>query len=376
MAFGIIGAVAGIVSCGGGGGGSTSSGPTVLGPVTGPIKTKAQLGQAFFFDTTLSNPTGESCSTCHSPSKAFTDPRPGPTSEGVIPGLFGFRNAPSISYMAYSPDFGFSVQQRAYIGGQFWDGRATDLPSQAKVPLLNPTEMNNTSVASLVAKVQSGKFANALKQLYGATIFSDPTNAFNAIVDAISQFERIPAVSPFTSKFDAFLQGKAQLTASEINGMALFNGKAACAECHVSSPQPDGNPPLFTQFCYDNIGLPKNTSNPYYTIPSKFNPAGANFVDLGLQGTTSDASTAGFFMTPSLRNVAVTGPYFHNGIFNTLAEVVNFYNTRDTGNFGTPEVPATVDRSVLIGHLLLTAQEQLDLISFLGTLTDGYMKSP
>jgi len=274
--------------------------------------------------------------------------------------------------MAFSPDFGYSDTQRAYIGGQFWDGRAKDLPTQATFPLFNPIEMNNSSLPAFVAKVQAGRYANALKQLYGATVFNDPQTALNAIVDAMAQFERTPEVSPFNSKFDAFLKGNIQLAPAEIRGMALFNGKAACAECHVSSPQPNGNPPLFTQFCYDNVGLPKNKNNPYYTIPAKYNPAGPGFIDLGLQNTTSDASTAGFFQTPTLRNIAVTGPYFHNGIFSTLAEVVNFYNTRDTGNFGAPEVPATVDHSVLIGHLGLTASEQSDLITFLGTLTDGF----
>lgn len=278
--------------------------------------------------------------------------------------------------MAFSPDFGYSRAQRAYIGGQFWDGRATDLPSQAKLPLLNPIEMNNVSIASLIAKVQAGAYAGAMKRLYGATIFSDPEAAFDALVDAMAQFERTPAVSPFTSKFDAFLKGMAQLTPTEISGMALFNGKAACAECHVSSPQPDGNPPLFTQFCYDNLGLPKNPKNPYYTIPAQYNPAGASFVDIGLQGTTNDPTTAGFFLTPSLRNVAVKTHYFHSGIFTTLAEVLNFYNARDLGGFAPAEIPGTVDHTRLIGHLQLTAQEQSDVISFLETLTDGYMKSP
>jgi len=277
--------------------------------------------------------------------------------------------------MAYSPDFGFSAAQRAYIGGQFWDGRATDFPAQAKQPLLNPIEMNNTSADSLVAKVKAGPLGAALVRIYGNSVFSDTNTAFNAIVDSLSEFERTPEVSPFTSKFDAFLQGKVQLSPAEISGMALFNGKAACAECHVSSPQPNGHPPMFTQFCYDNLGLPKNKNNPYYTIPTQYNPAGASFIDLGLQNTTNDSGTAGFFKTPSLRNVAITGPYFHNGVFNTLKEVVHFYNTRDTvGNFDPPEVPDTVDTSVLIGHLQLTPQEEDDLVTFLKTLTDGFMK--
>ena len=370
-AFCVTGIMAGIVSCGGGGGGPSN----VTGTTGSNITTKVQLGQALFNDTSLSTPAGESCGTCHAASRAFTDPRGGPTSQGVIPGLFGFRHSPSINYMAFSPTFqDFPAAAGGAIGGQFWDGRAPTLAAQPQVPFLNPTEMNNPSIATVVSSVQNGPFAAALEKLYGPSIFSNTQTAFNAIVDAIVNFERSPAVSPFTSKYDAFLAGKAQLAPAEIRGLAAFNGQGGCSGCHTSSPSGDGTPPLFTNFCYANLGLPKNPNNPYYTIPAKYNPLGANFIDIGLQTTTGNASDRGQFMTQSLRNVVLTGPYFHNGLFTTLAQVVNFYNTRDLGGFAPPEVPQTEDTTEL-GNLGLSAQQQSDIISFLGTLTDGYTSS-
>jgi len=319
-----------------------------------------------------------SCATCHAPQRAFTDPRPGSiTSQGVVKGLFGFRKAPSIMYMAFSPEFAAGTGEGGLsaTGGQFWDGRAADLPAQAKFPLVNPIEMNNPNLTAVVNTVKKGPEAAGLKLLYGSSIFNDPSKAIDAIVDAIAAFEKTPAVSPFSSKYDAFLAGKTQLSAAELRGLAAFNGKGGCAGCHTDSPMSDGTPPLFTNFCYANLGLPKNPNNPYYTIPAKFNPLGSNFIDIGLQVATGKAADEGNFMTPPLRNVAIKGPYFHNGYFNNLAEVLNFYNTRDLGGFPPAEVPQTMDTTEL-GNLQLTAQEQSDIIAFLGTLTDGYTVAP
>jgi cytochrome c peroxidase len=368
VAIGFAGSMSALLSCGGGG--------SVAG--AGPSVTKAQLGRALFFDKTLSNPAGMSCATCHSPTKAFTDPRPGfPTSQGVIKGLFGFRKAPSIMYMAFSPEFAAGTGEGGLsaTGGQFWDGRAADLPSQAKFPLVNPVEMNNPSLQAVVTTVMHGPEAVGLKQVYGAGIFNNPENAINAIVDALAAFEKTPEISPFSSKYDAFLAGKAELTPAELRGLSAFNGKGGCSGCHTDSPAADGTPALFTNFCYANLGLPKNPANPYYTLPAKFNPLGSSFIDIGLEVATGKALDAGNFMTPPLRNVALKAPYFHNGIFKTLAEVVNFYNTRDLGGFPAAEIPQTEDKTEL-GNLQLTAQEQADIVTFLGTLTDGYTATP
>ncbi len=353
----------GLWGCGG-------SGVSVAQPT---LQSKAALGKALFFDKSLSAPTGMSCATCHSPNQGFTDPRPGfPTSQGVVKGLFGFRNAPTAAYAAYTPVF----QQLAgtgAIGGQFWDGRAADLAAQAKLPLLNPIEMANPSAASVVAAVEKGPFAGALRKFYGATIFHDVPTAYSAIADAIAEFEKTPAVSPFSSKYDAYLAGTATLSAGEQSGLAIFNGKGLCFSCHPSTTAPDGTPPLFTDFTYSNLGLPKNPLNPYYSLPAKFNPLGASFIDIGLQTTTGRLTDTGKFKTPTLRNIAVTGPYFHNGLFLNLADVVRFYNTRDSGAFGPPEVSANMETST-VGNLKLTDQESADLVSFMQTLTDGYIK--
>jgi len=361
--IGLVGTSVGLISCGGGGG---------IAPSAGPV-TKASVGKALFFDTSLSTPKGMACATCHSPKKAFTDPRPGPTSEGAVKGLFGFRKAPSIQYMAFSPIFQESgASNGGALGGQFWDGRAPDLPSQAKGPLLNPIEMGNASVQVVVNTVKNGPEAAGMKQIYGPTIFSDPNAAFDAIVDAIAAYEKTPEVSPFTSKYDAYLNGQVQLTASEANGLAIFNGKAQCFNCHVSTPLPDGTHPLFTNFTYANIGLPRNPTNPYYTMPAKYNPLGSSFTDYGLGNTTGRATDQGLFLVPSLRNRAVTGPYFHNGGFLTLSAVVQFYNTSELGQvFGPPEVAQNVN-STQVGNLQLTGQERTDLLNFINTLTDGF----
>ena len=365
------GILTGLINCGGGA-------PSGVGLGSTAAINKVTVGKALFFDQTLSSPAGMSCATCHSPTKAFTDPRPGyPTSQGVIKGLFGFRKAPSINYMAFSPVFqaGTGPGGTSATGGQFWDGAAADLPSQAKFPLVNPREMNNPNLNAVVATVQKGPEAAGLKQIYGPDVFKDPTVAINAIVDAIAAYEKSPALSPFTSKYDAFLKGTAQLSPAELRGLVAFNGKGGCSGCHNSSPAADGTPPLFTNFCYANLGLPKNPNNPYYTIPKHFNPLGAAFVDLGLGDVTQNPADAGNFMTPPLRNVTLKAPYFHNGYFNNLSDVVNFYNSRDLGGFPPAEVPQTEDTTEL-GNLGLTAQEQSDIVAFLGTLTDGYTATP
>lgn len=381
VSFGLIGVIAGLISCGGGGGGpgvtggstaGTTDGGSTDGSSTGNM-TKAQLGEALFSDNTLSSNSQMSCATCHDSAKAFTDSRPGfPTSQGAIAGRFGVRQSPSIMYMAFSPDFNPNAGEGATaLGGQFWDGRAKDLPTQAKSPLLNPTEMNNASAEDVVNKVKAGPAAAGLKHVYGANIFNNASVAFDAIVDAIAAFERTPKISPFSSKYDAFLNGTAQLNASELRGLAVFNGKAACSGCHTSARGTDGSPPLFTNFCYANLGVPKNPNNPFYTMPAQFNPEGSSYIDHGLGAVTGRPDDDGNFMTPTLRNVALTAPYFHNGFFSDLTDVVKFYNTKNDGHFGVAEVPAT-ENMVELGDLKLTNQEVSDVVAFLRTLTDGY----
>lgn len=177
----------------------------------------------------------------------------------------------------------------------------------------------------------------------------------------------------FDSKYDYFLKGKAQLSEQEIRGMGLFvsERKGNCAACHPSAPAPDGTPPLFTDFTYDNLGVPGNPENPYYTLSRDLNPDGFDYVDLGLALTVNDPAENGKFRVPTLRNVALTPPYMHNGVFKTLYQVVAFYNTRDVGPWPPPEVAENVNDEEL-GDLGLTNQEIEDIVAFLNTLTDGW----
>jgi cytochrome c peroxidase len=332
---------------------------------------KAALGRALFVSTDLSSPSGQSCGSCHRGDHSFADPRQdSPTSEGVTPGIFGNRQTPSLKYLMFSPSFYFDEEAQDYIGGQFWDGRAADLNDQVHFPLLNPAEMNNPSKAAIVARVQASPLAASLIQDYGAHVFDDPDVAFDAIADAIATFERSFEFAPFTSKYDYYLRGQVALTPAEARGLALFNGKSHCNNCHPSGPGPN---PLFTDFTYDNIGLPKNPNNRFYNDPPNINPAGQAFIDRGLQQTTLRPEDAGRFRVPTLRNIAVTAPYFHNGVISTLEGVVQFYNKRDLGGFDPPEISDTMNTEEL-GNLHLTNQEVADLVAFLETLTDGYNK--
>ena len=189
--------------------------------------------------------------------------------------------------------------------------------------------------------------------------------------DAIAAFEESAEFNPFNSKYDLYLAGKAKLNAKEKKGVALFEDpkKGNCAACHPSRPTENGFPPLFTDFSYDNLGVPKNPDNPFYTLDKSYNPLGEKYVDLGLGGILKKPSENGKFKVPGLRNVALTAPYMHNGVFKTLKEVVQFYNTRDRGNWPPPEVPETVNKKEL-GNLGLTDDELDAIVAFLNTLSD------
>lgn len=334
--------------------------------------TKALLGRNIFFDKNLSSPAGQSCSSCHSPETAFSDLNHNAVSPGALDGLSGNRNAPTISYAMYTPVFHYSAEDSSYAGGLFLDGRVNTLQQQAQKPFLNPLEMNNLNAQAVVAKVQNASYYSLYQQVYGT--ITDVNQAFNNIADALASFEQTPEVNPFTSKFDYYLSGQVTLSQEEMAGYVLFQDtlRAQCANCHLTTPDPLSGKILFTDHTYNNDGVPKNPNNPYYTIPTSFNPMGSNYVDLGLGGILGNSSLNGQFKVPTLRNVALTAPYFHNGSFTTLEDVVHFYNTRDSaGHFASPEVNANID-STETGNLHLSAQEEAYIVAFLKTLTDGY----
>jgi len=362
------------------------------GSNTVDLTPKEQLGQLLYFDQDLSINRNQACASCHFP-QAFVDPAntADPVNSVVSLGsdvtLNGGRNAPSAGYAAFSPFFHWDSVEGLYVGGQFWDGRAESLTEQAKGPFLNPVEMAMPSKDAVLKRIASrknnnySKYKNLWKQVYNVKLdmLAKPDSdvevdaLYHMMADAIAAFEKTRVFSPFTSKFDYFLAGKAELTEQEARGLALFEGKAQCNACHTSDPliAPDGSmmPPLFTDFTYDNIGVPKS-ENPLIVD---------NPVDLGLGGRPDIAARdpagaeIGKHKVMSLRNIAATAPYAHNGFFATLEDIVHFYNTRDVPDAGwaAPEVPENVNTDEL-GDLGLTEEEEADIVAFLKTLTDGY----
>jgi cytochrome c peroxidase len=332
--------------------------------------TKSQLGAAIFADRSLSRPLGQSCADCHAPTRAFTDPESDrSTSNGAVAGRFGPRNAPSAMYARFAPPLHVDAATREYVGGLFWDGRAPTLEDQASHPLLGPLEMNAPDKATVVAALRASHYAGAFRRIYGAAALDDTDRAFACALDAIAAYERSPALSRFSSKYDRYLAGTATLTDQERRGLAVFEDPARgnCASCHPSRPSSDGSPPLFTNFAYANLGIPRYANSRYLV------QASAAFVDHGLAATTGDPAQDGKFRVPTLRNVAITGPYGHNGYFENLHYMLSFLATRDvgsptTGAWAPPEVAANVDRRV--GHLPLSRDDLYDLLAFLATLTD------
>jgi cytochrome c peroxidase len=369
------------------------SGASIGGPARqeslGP---EAALGRLLFFDATLSEPAGQSCASCHDPAAAFADPDTArPTSKGVFRERFGSRNAPSAMYMAFSPPFRFDRKEKHYVGGQFWDGRAATLEEQAKGPFLNKVEMANPDKRTVVEKVRRAPYAAEFETVYGKAALDNVDHAYDRLAAAIAAFERTAAFRPFSSRHDAWLKGKAQLSAQELRGLELFNDrkKGNCAACHPSQRQPDGGLPLFTDFTYDNLGVPRNPENPFYALDKAWNPDGRKFVDRGLGGFVRKRAEDGKFKVPTLRNISRTGPYMHNGYFKTLRGVVAFYNDRDVrpacqgeateaealqrGCWPKAEVTRNVNRKEL-GRLGLTGQEVDDIVAFMEALTDAHLQ--
>jgi len=382
-------------ACGGGGGGSdnTNAAPGTAVPSAPALSAAAQVGEKIFNDVTLSVSGQQSCATCHDAAHAHANsdglavPLGGPTMT-----TSGFRNTPSLRYLSFTPTFFFDSEGTP-TGGFFRDGRATSFSEQSRHPFFGAHEMANADVAALLTKLRSASYIAEFTQVFGANIFDNDTAAFDRIVFALQQYQKEDAeFRPFDSKFDYYLAGKVALTDQELRGLALFNNpnKGNCAACHPSGRQPDGTPPLFTDFTYDNLGVPRNVD-----IPATADP---NYFDLGLCGPDrTDLSTrtdlCGAFKVPTLRNVALTAPYFHNGKFATLREVVSFYVRRDTNpeewyppnsggidkfndlppqyrnNVNTTEAPYNRQ---LGDQPALTSAEIDDVVAFLNTLTDGY----
>lgn len=340
------------------------------------------LGKSLFHDVRLSEPAGQSCASCHSSKTAFTDPSQiFPTSKGIT-GHYGSRNAPTLKYLGTIPPRTRIIEagQETYQGGLFWDGRVDTLEQQTEHPLLNPIEMNNPDKMSVVKKVREGGYQTQFDAVFGKGALADDKRAFGFITAAITAYLRSAELNAFNSKYDNYLAGKAELSEKALKGLELFEdeNKGNCAACHPSRSVIDQQtgfevPPVFTDFTYDNLGVPFNPNNRFLDTPSPHNPYGKHFIDrgLGLQDSLKNVRHYGKFKVPTLRNVELTAPYMHNGAFTTLKEAVDFYNTRDVDDkWGRPEVASTVNTREL-GDLKLTDDEVEAIVEFLKTLTDG-----
>jgi cytochrome c peroxidase len=297
---------------------------------------------------------------------------------GAVAGRFGARNAPTAMYARFVPPLQFDAATGGWVGGLFWDGHASSLEEQAGFPLLHPLEMNHPDRASVVAAIRRGGYARTFRAVFGASGLDDDDAAFAHATEALAAFERTERFAPFSSKYDRYLAGQAELTESERRGLAIFEDprRGNCASCHPSRPGADGAPPLFTNFGYANLGIPTYRNSGFFVQPAAFNPDGERYVDHGLMTTVGDPAQDGKFRTPTLRNVARTAPYGHNGYFENLQYMIDFLSSRDgissdpaVGAWAAPEIPATVDR-VHVGHLGLGPAEIDDLVAFLATLSD------
>jgi len=382
--------VALLAACGGGG-----SSPTER-PAAGRLSAVAALGDQIFSDPTLSLSGRMSCASCHDPAHGHSSA----SADEVVPAggadltKRGFRKAPSLRYLNLAPAFYFDAEGTP-TGGLTRDGKAGSLQEQAGTPLVAAHEMANVSSAAMVAKLRSAAYAEEFKRVFGSAIFDDPDAAFDRARLALQMYQLEDTdFHRYDSKYDQFLAGRVALTSRELQGLALFNSpaKGNCAACHPSARGADGSPPLFTDFTYDNIGVPRNPAIPAIADPAYYN--------LGLCGPfrsdlTQRADLCGAFKVPTLRNVAVSAPYLHNGRFKTLKEVVGFYARRDTNaeewyplnadgsvhkfddlppayrsNVNATEVP--YNRKQGDGPAL--TPDEIDLVvEFLNTLTDGYL---
>jgi cytochrome c peroxidase len=427
-----------------------------------------ELGKAIFFDADLSSNGTQSCAACHAPEAGFVGPdsdvnAAGAVYQGALPHRFGNRKPPASAYAGYSPNLYFDDVDGGWFGGMFWDGRATGavlndpLAEQAQGPFLNPLEQAIANAQVLCGKVRKAEYADLFKEVWGANSLDcakDVDGVYERIGRSVAAYERSAEVNPYSSKFDAFWDAATAagkdvtliscgggmggggmggggmgcpgggmnpnrwtafrgygLTDAELQGLAMFNdpNRANCASCHTLEAGPDGYP-LFTDYGYDNIGVPKNPENPFYSMPAAWNPDGASWVDYGLGGYLKSAGyppevyepEMGKVKVPTLRNVDLrpgadtVKAYGHNGYFKSLEDIVFFYHWRammDNGcmgggggmggggmgggmgceNMAGMFPPPEVDQNR--AELGMFPRPQVDnIVAFLKTLSDGYFE--
>ena len=384
-----------------------------------------ELGKLIFFDANLSRNRNQSCASCHDPAWGWTGPiaainSGGAVYEGSIAGTFGNRKPPSSAYATIIPVF-HRDRSGLFVGGNFWDGRATGLKlgnpaaDQAQGPFLNPVEQALPDAACVVHRVSTSSYAALYATVWGENLASivfpagtdascaagtpialDATNRaqvsqeYDRIALSIAAFEGSAESNQYTSRFDAWRAGSASLTKDEIKGWSLFQGKGKCQACHPSR----GPNPAFTDFTFDNLGVPRNPVNPFYAGNTGFIDEGLGAFLASIGGLGGNPSLEiGKQKVPTLRNVdlrpfaGATKAYMHNGVFKSLEQVVHFYNTRDVlprcestpgPVFGVncwpaPEVLLNMNTDEL-GDLGLSDAEEAALVAFLRTLSDGYIR--
>lgn len=341
--------------------------------------TNEQLGQSLFFDKNLSKNRTQSCATCHNPDSAFTDNRDNGVKKMASLGddkkSLGDREAPSAAYAMLSPNFHFDEKKQKYIGGQFWDGRAATLEEQAGGPPLNPLEMGMSSKDEVVSRLKENPlYVNSFKNIFGEEIFNDSAKAYDAMTKAIASYERTADFATFDSKYDRYLKGEYDLTPLEDLGKSIFfsNNNNSCASCHVLKGE-DKEGETFTNYEFHNIGVPANKE-----LRAK---NGVKELDKGFLNNPNvkDEKEKGKYKVPTLRNVAVTSPYMHNGVFKDLKTVVEFYDKYNNANRKiNPETKKPWDSAEVkdtISLKELKAQELSDrkveaLVAFMKLLTD------
>jgi cytochrome c peroxidase len=420
------------------------------GPALSELET---LGKALFFDNNLSVNGTQSCAACHAQEVGYTGPDAainagGAVYQGALPNHFGNRKPPASAYAGDSPELYFDTEEGGWFGGMFWDGRATGwtlhdpLAEQAQGPYLNPLEQALANAQVLCGKVRKSDYAPLFEQVWGdgsLNCAKDVNGVYEKIGRSVAAYERSTEVNLYSSKFDLFWDNaKAAgkdvtwikcgmggpmargcgsggtdpnrwsafrglgFTDAELQGLAMFNDRAECSSCHSLQPGPSGRP-LFTDFGYDNIGMPKNPANPFYTVDEEWNPLGAAWVDYGLGDFLKSAGYApevyetemGKQKVPTLRNVDrrpspdFVKAYGHNGFFKSLEDIVKFYHWRgmmDGGCMGggmggggmgcggmadmfpAPEVGDN------LAALPMFPMMQIDnIVTFMKTLSDGYV---
>jgi cytochrome c peroxidase len=387
-----------------------------------------QLGKSIFFDKKLSVRKNQSCASCHAPISGFSGPIPGINLRGAvyfgsIRTAFGNRRPPTATYATTSPRFDYDSVEGLFFGGNFWDGRATgwDLGNpaadQARGPFLNPVEQALPDQQAVVERVCSSSYASLFEAVWGPNACNESVDVnYSRVALSIAEYEASGEVNQFSSKYDAVMFGQAEFTAQELMGFELFRGNAQCVLCHVMDGAGPGGQDLFTDYTFDNLGVPKNPLKPFYDTDPAFvdnglghflrsltangawrtapfvTPAVIALTDVELSFLAS--ANDGKHKVPTLRNVDKSpGPGFvksfgHNGYFKSLEGIVHFYNTRDVKDtcpgdyteqealaancWPAPAVAANVNTAEL-GDLGLSAAEEAAIVAFMKTLSDGYI---